>query len=144
MNKCPITKEIIKHPVFCPLTGYIYEKDAIQREINENKKCPITGIEISFDDLMEVKTPNEIIVTNEKSDKNFSIEDSLKRIEAEYNSLIYKKFFLSKELNKTQRELCEKQIQNQAAKIVISRLLKEKEEALEILKEYQNKMEEDN
>ena len=111
-----------KEPVFCKVTKLIYEKSIINKAIEENGKCPITGINIFKEDLIEIKKP-EFIISNDNPMENFN--DLLNKLQNEYNSMIFEKFSLEKELNEIEKELNEKIYKNEAAKLVISRLLNE-------------------
>ena len=111
-----------KEPVFCKVTKLIYEKSIINKAIEENGKCPITGINIYKEDLIEIKKP-EFIISNDNPMENFN--DILNKLQNEYNSMIFEKFSLEKELNAIEKELNEKIYKNEAAKLVISRLLNE-------------------
>ena len=105
----------IKEPVYCKVTKLIYEKSIINKSIEENGKCPITGINIFKEDLIEINKP-QFIISNLNPIENFN--EILNKLKMEYNSMIFEKFNLENELN-------EKIYKNEASKIVISRLLNE-------------------
>jgi len=55
-NEYIVTKEPVQDPVISKKTGHLYEKRIIQKYLEENHKCPITGEEMTEDDLIELKT----------------------------------------------------------------------------------------
>jgi len=40
--RCPITKALMEHPVFCTIDGHSYEKSAIKEWLEKNRKSPMT------------------------------------------------------------------------------------------------------
>lgn len=45
-----------EHPVVSPSSGAVFEKRIIEKYIQENGVDPISGKEISADDLIEIKS----------------------------------------------------------------------------------------
>lgn len=141
--KCPISNKEIISPVYCPMTKLVYEKDEIEKAINENGKCPITNEEITLDDLITVNSPitntndNNVIPQNKQIKNDFL--DLLTKLKTEYCSLIYEKNKLNKEYTEISNELNEKIAKNEAAMLVIARLVKERDEIVDQLNNYRQK-----
>lgn len=126
-------KSVITTPIFCTKTQMVYEKAEIEKAIEVTGQCPETGIEITKDDLIEIKQPPLII---EDAQRDISFNDILSRIKAEYDLLIYEKFALTNELNQIRLDLNDKLCKNEAAAMVIARLIKERDEEVDLLNEY--------
>lgn len=141
--KCPISNKEIVSPVYCPITKLVYEKEEIEKAINENGKCPITNEKITFDDLITVNSviPNtndsSVIIQNKQIKNNFL--DLLSKLKIEYCSLIYEKNKLNKEYSEISDDLNKKIAKNEAAMLVIARLVKERDEIVDQLNIYKQK-----
>eukprot|EP00727_Mastigamoeba_balamuthi_P014662 m51a1_g9821 hypothetical protein (2448) ;mRNA; f:1895526-1905660 len=57
---CPITLEIMRHPVVAP-DGYVYEESAIKRWISSKKTSPVTGAKMKKADLVPCNTIKDAI-----------------------------------------------------------------------------------
>jgi hypothetical protein len=58
--KCPISQELMRHPVYYELSDqgskkhrYRFEKASIESWLDKNKSCPITRNPLSFNDLVD-------------------------------------------------------------------------------------------
>ena len=136
--KCPISGKEIEVPVYCTKTKMIYDKKEIERCISENGKCPITNIEISSDDIIEVNTNRNVPNVNTNNIKE-SFIDIVNKLKTEYCALVYEKSKLSKEYAEIESDLNEKIAKNEAAMLVIARLIKERDEIADELNGYRSK-----
>jgi hypothetical protein len=51
-----VSGEVPNTPVVSLKSGNLFEKDLIVKYVEENHKCPVTGEELTVDDLLEVKS----------------------------------------------------------------------------------------
>ena len=116
----------------------IYDKKEIERCIEENGKCPITNIEINSDDLIEVNANRNVPNLNTNNIKE-SFIDIVNKLKNEYCAFVYEKNKLSKEYKEIESDLNEKIAKNEAAMLVIARLIKERDEIVDELNGYRAK-----
>ena len=116
----------------------IYDKKEIERCIDENGKCPITNIEINSGDLIEVNANRNVPKVNTNNIKE-SFIDIVNKLKNEYCALVYEKSKLSKEYKEIESDLNEKIAKNEAAMLVIARLIKERDEIVDELNGYRAK-----
>ena len=50
-----VSGEVPQDPVVSKTTGHVYERRMIEKEIARTGQCPLTGTDISADDLISVK-----------------------------------------------------------------------------------------
>ena len=50
-----VSGEVPQAPVISKATGHIYDRRLIEKEIARTGQCPLTGKDISADDLIDVK-----------------------------------------------------------------------------------------
>lgn len=134
--KCPISGKEIEIPVYCTKTKMIYDKKEIGRCINENGKCPITNIEINTDELIDINTNTIVPKINNTNNIKESFIDIVNKLKTEYCALIYEKSKLSKEYIEVESDLNKKIAKNEAAMLVIARLIRERDEIVDELNGY--------
>ncbi len=63
ITNCALTGAPLEHPVVSKKSGYVpplqprrhvFERRVIEKHIEESGKCPITGLALSKDDLVEI------------------------------------------------------------------------------------------
>ena len=52
---CAVSGEVPQDPVVSKTTGHVYERRMIEKEIARTGQCPLTGADLSADDLISVK-----------------------------------------------------------------------------------------
>eukprot|EP00164_Ancoracysta_twista_P006368 GFYU01008857.1.p1 GENE.GFYU01008857.1~~GFYU01008857.1.p1 ORF type:complete len:496 (-),score=167.73 GFYU01008857.1:412-1851(-) len=116
---CSVTGQPPEEPVVSKKTGHLYEKRIIEKYIDTNGKCPVTGEDLSKDDLMAVKTsstvkPRPVVAS--------SIPGMLTMFQNEWDALMLETHQLKKQLDTVRQELSHTLYQHDAACRVIARL----------------------
>lgn len=57
---CAISGTVPEHPTVSKKTGHIFERSLITKYVSETGKCPITGAELTEEDLLPVATNKTI------------------------------------------------------------------------------------
>lgn len=121
----PQAKSLADNPA-----GNVFEKRLIEAYIAENGKDPVTGEELTKDDLIEVKTARTV---RPRPPTLTSIPSLLGVFQEEWDALALETFKLRQALAQTRQELSTALYQHDAAVRVIARLTKERDEAREAL-----------
>ncbi|KAL1975989.1 hypothetical protein VTN31DRAFT_4381 [Thermomyces dupontii] len=127
---CAISGEAPQVPVISVKSGNVFEKRLIEAYIAENGKDPVTGEELTKDDLIEVKTARTV---RPRPPTLTSIPSLLGVFQEEWDALALETFKLRQALAQTRQELSTALYQHDAAVRVIARLTKERDEAREAL-----------
>ncbi|KAG4084521.1 PRP19/PSO4 pre-mRNA processing factor 19 [Neocallimastix lanati (nom. inval.)] len=130
---CSITKEPVQEPVISKKTGHLYEKRIIKKYLEENHKCPITGEDMTEDDLIELKTGTSTLSGKPRPPTATSIPSLLTLFQNEWDSVMLETYQLKQQYQKVRQELSHALYQHDAACRVIARLTKERNEAREAL-----------
>lgn len=125
-----VTNEVPEQPVVSPASGAIFERRIIEKYILENGCDPITGKEITADELIEIKTP---AIVKPKPPSATSIPAALKTMQDEWDALMLHTFSQRQQLQTARQELSHALYQHDAACRVIARLNKEVAAAREAL-----------
>ncbi|KAJ1963130.1 hypothetical protein IWQ62_003312 [Dispira parvispora] len=128
---CAISGEVPEVPVVSTKTGHVFEKRLILKHLEQHDTCPITGSELSVDDLVEVKS--EPSVTKPRPPTLTSIPSLLSVFQEEWDTLMLETFTLKQKYQQARQELAQALYQNDASCRVIARLLKERDAAREAL-----------
>lgn len=108
----------------------MFEKRLIEGYIAENGKDPVTGEELSTDDLVELKSSR---IVRPRPPTLTSIPSLLGVFQEEWDALALETYTLRQSLVQTRQELSTALYQNDAAVRVIARLTKERDEARDAL-----------
>ncbi|KAL2110882.1 hypothetical protein VUR80DRAFT_606 [Thermomyces stellatus] len=126
---CSISGEAPQEPVISKKTGFLYEKRLIEKYIEEHGTEP-SGDALTPDDLLPIKTDR---VVRPRPPTLTSIPALLAAFQNEWDSVALGTRTLMEELARTREELSTALYQNDAAKRVVARLTRERDEAREAL-----------
>lgn len=111
-------------------TGNIFEKRLIEAYISENGKDPVTGEELTINDLIELKSSRTV---RPRPPTLTSIPSLLSVFQNEWDALALETYTLRQHLTQTRQELSRALYEHDAAVRVIARLSRERDEAREAL-----------
>lgn len=111
-------------------TGNVFEKRLIEAYISEHGKEPVTGEELTTDDILELKTAR---VVRPRPPTLTSIPSLLGVFQEEWDALALETYTLKQTLAQTRQELSTALYQHDAAVRVIARLRKERDDARDAL-----------
>lgn len=112
------------------LLGHVFEKRLIESYITDNGKDPVTGEDLTLDDLVELKAPR---VIRPRPPTLTSIPSLLTVFQNEWDALALETYRLQQSLKQTRQELSTALYQHDAAVRVIARLSRERDEARDAL-----------
>ncbi|OJD15047.1 hypothetical protein AJ78_04670 [Emergomyces pasteurianus Ep9510] len=127
---CAISGEAPQVPVVSRKSGNVFEKRLIEAYVSENGKDPITGEDLTVDDLVELKSSR---VVRPRPPTLTSIPSLLGVFQEEWDALALETYTLKQTLAQTRQELSTALYQHDAAVRVIARLTKERDEARDAL-----------
>ena len=108
----------------------MFEKRLIEAYILEHQKDPVTGEDLTVDDLVELKSARTV---RPRPPTLTSIPSLLSAFQNEWDALALETYTLRQHLNQTRQELSTALYQHDAAVRVIARLSRERDEAREAL-----------
>lgn len=106
--------------------GCVFERRLIETYIAEHEKDPISGSELHTEDLVAVKTAHAV---TPRPPTLTSIPSLLSVFQNEWDAIALESFSLQQSLAQIRVELSHALYENDAAKRVIARLSKERDEA---------------
>eukprot|EP00026_Physarum_polycephalum_P001308 Phypoly_transcript_01309.p1 GENE.Phypoly_transcript_01309~~Phypoly_transcript_01309.p1 ORF type:complete len:524 (+),score=76.52 Phypoly_transcript_01309:196-1767(+) len=123
---CAISGTTPEEPVISSKSGHIYERRLVEKYIDANGKCPVTGEPLTTEDLIGVKInktvkPRPVTAT--------SIPSMLQLFQNEWDALMLETYTLKQHLETVRQELAHALYQHDAACRVIARLIKERDQA---------------
>lgn len=110
--------------------GNVFEKRLIEAYISENGKDPLTGEDLTLEDLVELKSARTV---RPRPPTLTSIPSLLGVFQNEWDALALETFTLRQHLTQTRQELSRALYEHDAAVRVITRLSRERDEAREAL-----------
>ncbi|KAJ1911932.1 hypothetical protein IWQ60_009906 [Tieghemiomyces parasiticus] len=128
---CAISGERPETPVVSTKSGHVYEKRLIEKYIAEHGSCPVTGNELTEDDLVEIRS--EMPLPRPKLPNMTSIPSLLGAFQDEWDNVMLESYTLRQQQQQLRQELAQALYQNDAAARVIARLIKERDAAREAL-----------
>lgn len=140
INTCALTGKILEHPVVSFKTGDVFEKKSILDHIDRTGQCPITGQEITRDDIFEVKISDNLEIKPRPEFGN--VPDILSRVQSEWDTLILENFYIKKQLKDVKEEISHNLYLHQSANLVICRLIKERDDAMKQMNIFKSQIEE--
>ncbi|CDW72817.1 UNKNOWN [Stylonychia lemnae] len=139
VSTCALSGLPLENPVVCVKTGHVFERDLIKKQIQHTGQCPLTGVDLSFEqDFIELQVSQSALP---KPPVANNIPGVLQMLQSEWDNVMLEVFQLRKSLEQTRRELSQALYQHDAACRVICRLMKEKDELQNVLKLTSDKME---
>ncbi|KAI1917811.1 hypothetical protein LOZ58_005105 [Ophidiomyces ophidiicola] len=127
---CAISGEAPQVPVVSPKSGNVFEKRLIEAYITEHGKEPVTGEELTIEELVELKSAR---VVRPRPPTLTSIPSLLGVFQEEWDALALETYNLRQTLDQTRQELSTALYQHDAAVRVIARLRKERDDARDAL-----------
>jgi len=132
---CAISGETPENPVLYKKSGHIFERRLIEKHLKTHEnKCPITGEELTEEDLIPVKVSGTV---KPRPSTATSLPSLIATFQNEWDALMLESFSLKKELENVKKELSHALYQHDAACRVIARLIKERDEARNALNNLQ-------
>jgi pre-mRNA-processing factor 19 len=125
-NICSLSGNLVEVPVISKKSGHVFEKRLIEKHIDATGQCPITGSELTKDDLLEIKTSR---ATKPRSSTSTNIPSLLTNLQSEWDTLMLETFNMKQQLDTLRQELSHSLYQHDAACRVICRLIKERDDA---------------
>eukprot|EP00455_Lapot_gusevi_P012306 TRINITY_DN1579_c0_g1_i2.p1 TRINITY_DN1579_c0_g1~~TRINITY_DN1579_c0_g1_i2.p1 ORF type:complete len:499 (+),score=109.98 TRINITY_DN1579_c0_g1_i2:78-1574(+) len=119
---CSISGEAPSEPVVSVKTGHVFEKRLIERHLQSTGKCPITGEDLSLQDLVAVQINKAV---KPRPPSSTSLPGMIQMFQNEWDTLMLETFNLKKHLDAVRQELSHALYQHDAACRVIARLRKE-------------------
>lgn len=132
-NLCSISGTIPNNPVISTKNGLIFDKALIEKYIEEYGKCPITDLELNKEDLIQIKCNN---LTKPLGTSSTSLPGLFKDLQSSFEDTLIESHNLKEELQSLKNELTYVLYQYDASCRVISRLIKERDDAREQLERY--------
>ena len=129
-NICSLSGNIVEVPVISKKSGHMFEKRLIEKHIEATGQCPITGTELTKDDLLDVKTTK---ATKPRSSSSSNIPSILSTLQSEWDTLMLETFNMKQQLDLGRQELSHSLYQHDAACRVICRLIKDRDESRNLL-----------
>lgn len=112
-------------------TGLLYERRLIEKAIETNGQCPVTGTPLSVEeDLLSIK-PSPVPAP--RPPEGTSVAGLLSKFQSEWDALMLETFKIRQQLQTTRTELAQALYQHDAACRVIARVTKERDEARQML-----------
>ncbi|KAI9207535.1 WD40-repeat-containing domain protein [Polychytrium aggregatum] len=124
---CSISGEVPSEPVVSKKTGNVFERRLIIKYIADNGKDPITGDALTEDDLISLKQDSKYVKPRPPTLN--SVPALLSLFQSEWDSVMLETHQLKQQYHQVRQELSNALYENDAAKRVIARLAKERDEA---------------
>lgn len=127
---CSISGAIPEEPVLSPKSGLLFEKRLIEKILRDTGKCPVTHERLSPDNLLPVKINKSV---EPRIAPAASIPGLLGLFHNEWDALMLENYHLRQQLALNRQELALALYQHDAACRVVSRVLRERNEARDAL-----------
>ncbi|CAR29405.1 ZYRO0G07898p [Zygosaccharomyces rouxii] len=135
---CAISGKPPRTPVVSLVSKCVFEKDLIEQYIQETGNDPISNAPLSVDQLLIIsQTPQQSAFTNAVNsstlNSNYSIPNLLSSLQNEWDAIMLENFRLRKQLDAFTKQLSTALYERDAAKIVASNALREREQLVQEL-----------
>lgn len=135
---CAISGKPPRTPVVSPVSKCIFEKELIEQYIRETGSDPISNAPVSIDQLIVLsQTPQQSAFTNSVNsstlNSNYSIPNLLSTLQNEWDAIMLENFRLRKQLDAFTKQLSNVLYERDAAKIVASNTLRERDQLVQEL-----------
>ncbi|KAI9090520.1 Prp19/Pso4-like-domain-containing protein [Phlyctochytrium arcticum] len=124
---CALSGEAPEEPVVSKLSGQVFEKRLILKYIADNGRDPVSGEELTQDDLLPLKLTNKFV--KPRPPTATSVPNILLSLQNEWDAVMLESYQLKQQYHNARQELSNSLYENDAAKRVIARLIKERDEA---------------
>ncbi|KAJ3182776.1 hypothetical protein HDU87_008115 [Geranomyces variabilis] len=124
---CALSGESPEEPVVSKVSGSVFEKRLILKFITDNGRDPVSGEELTVDDLLPLKLTNKFIKPRPPAAS--SIPNLLMSLQNEWDSVMLETYQLKQQYHTARQELSNALYENDAAKRVIARIMVERDEA---------------
>lgn len=136
-----VSGQVALHPVFCVKDGFLYDKSLLMSFLEENGGSTPNGVLVEDveADLVSVNPKAASISAStaaSKSPLQASIPATLLQLQNEWDALMLDTYNLKTQYKLTQQQLANALYENDAAKRVIARLIKERDEARVTLSQF--------
>eukprot|EP00607_Mallomonas_marina_P010929 CAMPEP_0182424146 /NCGR_PEP_ID=MMETSP1167-20130531/10268_1 /TAXON_ID=2988 /ORGANISM="Mallomonas Sp, Strain CCMP3275" /LENGTH=506 /DNA_ID=CAMNT_0024603717 /DNA_START=143 /DNA_END=1660 /DNA_ORIENTATION=- len=132
---CAISGEVPQNAVVSKKNGYLYERRLIEKYIEVEGKCPVSGVELVESDLIPVQANKAV---KPKPISASSVPGMLTMLQNEWDEHMIEMYTLKSHLDTTRQELSHSLYQHDAACRVIARLMRERDEARAMLSALQS------
>ena len=129
-----VSGEVPVDPVVSRKSGHLYERKLIEKYLQNEGKCPITGETMVEADLQTLQVNKTV---KPRTSASASIPGLLGSLQNEWDDITLETFNLKQSLDATRRDLSQALYQHDAACRVIARLMRERDEARAQLSELQ-------
>ena len=121
---CTISGSKINEPVVSTLTGHVFERSTIEKHIEINGSCPITGKPMDVSTIVPMKCSVSSI---SKQIKSNGVPSMIQNLKDQWDETAIESMYLKQHLQKVRNELSHALYQQDAACRVISRLVSERD-----------------
>lgn len=125
-----VSEQPAKEPVTTAATGLIYEKGLLLKHLAQEKTCPVTKLPLTEDDVIVLKSPASVLVAP-RPPSFTSLPTLLTAFQNEWDSTVLELVDLRNKYIEARQELGYALYREDAAKRVVARLLRERNEARE-------------
>lgn len=130
---CGISGNVPEQPVVSLKSGALFEKRLVEKYVRETGKCPVTGETLTAEDLLPLRVSKSV---KARTAPATSIPGLLHLFHDEWDALMIEMHTLRQSYSTARQELSHALYQNDAAGRVISRLIKERDDARTALENY--------
>ncbi|KAJ3181573.1 hypothetical protein HDU85_003515 [Gaertneriomyces sp. JEL0708] len=128
---CALSGEAPEEPVVSQKSGHLFEKRLILKYIQEHHRDPVNGEELTENDLITLKSTHKIV--KPRPPVASSVPNLLLSLQNEWDAVMLETYQLKHQYHQVRQELSNALYENDAAKRVIARLIREKDEARKAL-----------